>query len=207
MGLAGSDVAKDASDLVLTDDNFDSIRAAIAEGRRIFTNIQRFILHLLTTNVAQIIILVLGLVFLDDDRASVFPLSPLGVLWINMITGSPPAFGLGMEAAPPTLMARAPHSLKRGVFTRELIIDTFAYGICMGVTCLVNVRVRQSHSISTSPTLFSSVVRHCYLRRSPGRRKGPACFRLQPFFFRGLRHGVPSAFYRVCHINHSDLVL
>lgn len=85
MGMAGSDVAKDAADLVLTDDNFDSIRAAITEGRRIFTNIQRFVLHLLTTNVAEVLVLIIGLSFIDEDGRSVFPLSPLGVLWVNMV--------------------------------------------------------------------------------------------------------------------------
>ncbi|TRM60619.1 hypothetical protein BD626DRAFT_549599 [Schizophyllum amplum] len=138
MGMAGSDVAKDASDLVLTDDNFDSIRAAVSEGRRIFTNIQRFILHLLTTNVAEVLLLIVGLVFIDRDRASVFPLSPLGVLWVNMLTSSPPAFGLGLEAAYPDLMKRPPHPMKQGVFTWPIIIDTMVYGFVMGATCLAS---------------------------------------------------------------------
>jgi len=86
MGMDGSDVAKDASDLVLTDDNFDSIRSAVAQGRRIFDNIQRFILHLLTTNVAEVILLILGLAFVDRVGTSVFPLSPLSILWVNMIS-------------------------------------------------------------------------------------------------------------------------
>ncbi|KAL1676907.1 hypothetical protein EV122DRAFT_291519 [Schizophyllum commune] len=138
MGMAGSDVAKDASDLVLTDDNFDSIRAAVSEGRRIFTNIQRFILHLLTTNVAEVVLLIVGLVFIDRDDMSVFPLSPLGVLWVNMLTSSPPAFGLGLEAAYPDLMKRPPHPMKQGVFTWPIIIDTVVYGIVMGATCLAS---------------------------------------------------------------------
>jgi len=86
MGMDGSDVAKDASDLVLTDDNFDSIRAAIGDGRRIFDNIQRFVLHLLSVNIGEVILLVVGLAFIDEVGQSVFPLSPLAVLWINMIT-------------------------------------------------------------------------------------------------------------------------
>ncbi|KAG5651926.1 hypothetical protein H0H81_006907 [Sphagnurus paluster] len=86
MGMAGSDVAKEASDLVLTDDNFDSIRVAVREGRRLFINIQRFILHLLTTNVAEVVLLIVGLCFVDDDGASVFPLSPIAVLWVNMVS-------------------------------------------------------------------------------------------------------------------------
>ncbi|PFH51106.1 hypothetical protein AMATHDRAFT_3370 [Amanita thiersii Skay4041] len=138
MGMAGSDVAKDASDLVLTDDNFDSIRAAVSEGRRLFINIQRFILHLLATNVAEVVLLILGLAFLDQDGKSVFPLSPLSVLWVNMLTSSPPAFGLGLEDAPSDLMKRPPHSVKDGVFTWPVIIDCFAYGFVMGVTCLLS---------------------------------------------------------------------
>ncbi|KAF9457771.1 sodium transport ATPase, partial [Collybia nuda] len=134
MGMAGSDVAKDASDLVLTDDNFDSIRVAVREGRRLFINIQRFILHLLTTNVAEVLLLIVGLCFLDDDDVSVFPLSPIAVLWVNMLTSSPPAFGLGMESAPMDLMKKRPHSVKDGVFSWPVIIDCFSYGFVMGAT-------------------------------------------------------------------------
>ncbi|RDB26013.1 Calcium-transporting ATPase 3 [Hypsizygus marmoreus] len=138
MGMAGSDVAKDASDLVLTDDNFDSIRVAVSEGRRLFLNIQRFILHLLTTNVAEVVLLIVGLCFIDGDRVSVFPLSPIAVLWVNMLTSSPPAFGLGLEEAPLDLMKKPPHSVKDGVFSWPVIIDCFSYGIVMGGTSLLS---------------------------------------------------------------------
>jgi potassium/sodium efflux P-type ATPase len=76
MGQNGSDVAKDASDIVLTDDNFASILNAIEEGRRMFDNIKKFILHLLAQNVAQALILLIGLVFKDADNFSVFPITP-----------------------------------------------------------------------------------------------------------------------------------
>ncbi|TFK28820.1 sodium transport ATPase [Coprinopsis marcescibilis] len=138
MGMAGSDVAKDASDLVLTDDNFDSIRVAVSEGRRLFINIQRFILHLLTTNVAEVVLLIIGLCFQDDSGKSVFPLSPIGVLWVNLLTSSPPAFGLGVEKAPLDLMLKPPHSVKDGVFSWPVVIDCISYGFVMGATCLVN---------------------------------------------------------------------
>ncbi|CAE6436301.1 unnamed protein product [Rhizoctonia solani] len=137
MGMGGSDVAKDASDLVLTDDNFDSIRSAIGEGRRIFDNIQRFVLHLLTTNVAEVLLLVIGLCFIDNQGASVFPLSPLAVLWINMVTSSPPAFGLGLEKPAANIMKRPPHNIKTGVFTLQTIGDVLFYGFVMGSTCLI----------------------------------------------------------------------
>jgi Na+-exporting ATPase len=86
MGQAGSDVAKDASDIILTDDNFASILNAVEEGRRMFDNIQKFVLHLLAQNIAQACTLLIGLVFKDDVNLSVFPLSPIEVLWIIMIT-------------------------------------------------------------------------------------------------------------------------
>jgi Na+-exporting ATPase len=76
MGQSGSDVAKDSSDIVLTDDNFASILNAIEEGRRMFDNIKKFILHLLAQNVAQALILLIGLAFKDRDGYSVFPITP-----------------------------------------------------------------------------------------------------------------------------------
>ncbi|KAG6892251.1 potassium/sodium eff [Termitomyces sp. T32_za158] len=101
MGMAGSDVAKDASDLVLTDDNFDSIRVAVQEGRRLFLNIQRFILHLLTTNVAEVVLLIVGLCFIATDGAtSVFPLSPLAILWVNMVRALSFLNNFGMNSRP-----------------------------------------------------------------------------------------------------------
>ncbi|KAK7018658.1 hypothetical protein VNI00_018344 [Paramarasmius palmivorus] len=138
MGMGGSDVAKDASDLVLTDDNFDSIRSAIREGRRLFDNIQRFILHLLSVNIGEVLLLVIGLAFKDEEGQSVFPLSPLSVLWINMITSSAPAFGLGLEKAAVNVMKRPPHDIKAGIFTWPVIIDCIFYGVIMGATSMLS---------------------------------------------------------------------
>ncbi|KAK9450780.1 uncharacterized protein V1518DRAFT_390853 [Limtongia smithiae] len=138
MGMGGSDVAKAASDLVLTDDNFASIVSAIEEGRRMFDNIQKFVLHLLTANVAEVILLIIGLAFKDEAGLSVFPLAPLQILWINMITSPGPAFGLSMEPAGKSIMKRPPHNLKKGIFTWEIMIDNIVYGIVMGLCCLIN---------------------------------------------------------------------
>ena len=117
MGQAGSDVAKDASDIILTDDNFASILAAIEEGRRTFDNIQKFVLHLLAQNIAQALTLLVGLAFKDDRGISVFPLAPVEILWIIMITSGIPDMGLGFEVAEPNVMKRPPQSLKAGIFT------------------------------------------------------------------------------------------
>lgn len=137
MGLTGSDVAKGAAKMVLTDDKFDSIVAAIREGRRMFDNIQKFILHLLVSNVAEVILLIAGLGFQDRTGYSVFPLSPLQILWINMITSSFPAFGLGREKASWEVMRRPPHDNKKGVFTTQILVDMMIYGVLMGTFCLL----------------------------------------------------------------------
>ncbi|KKK20747.1 hypothetical protein AOCH_006326 [Aspergillus ochraceoroseus] len=121
MGKNGSDVAKEAADMVLTDDNFSSI----------------FLMHLLISNIAQVILLLIALAFKDEEGNSIFPLSPLEILWANLITSSFLALGLGLEEAQPDIMYRPPHDLKVGVFTRELIMDKMIYGTFMGSLCLV----------------------------------------------------------------------
>ncbi|KAF9934003.1 Na+ ATPase [Linnemannia zychae] len=138
MGQSGSDVAKQASDIVLTDDNFATIVQAVAEGRRIFANIQKFIQHLMATNVAEIVVLVVGLAFKDDDHSAVFPMSAVAILFLNMITSSPPAMGLGLEPASENNMHEPPRSAKQGLFSWEIIVDTFVYGIVMGGLSFAN---------------------------------------------------------------------
>ncbi len=138
MGLAGSDVAKNASDIVLTDDNFASIVAAVEEGRRAFENIQKFVLHLLVTNIAEVLVLVVGLAFRDESGFSVFPLSPIQILWINLVTSGFPAIGLGLGRASRDIMQKPPHNLSRGILSRELILDMVVYGVLMGTICLLS---------------------------------------------------------------------
>ncbi|KAJ3485057.1 hypothetical protein NLG97_g6902 [Lecanicillium saksenae] len=136
MGDRGSDVAKEASDMVLTDDNFASIVTGIQEGRRLADNIQKFLLHLLTSNLAQVILLLIGLAFKDGNGTAVFPLSPLEILWANLITSSPLALGLGLEEAQRDILRRPPRSLRSGVFTKDLVRDQLMYGTFMGSLCL-----------------------------------------------------------------------
>ncbi|KAK3323898.1 hypothetical protein B0T19DRAFT_216404 [Cercophora scortea] len=134
---SGSDVAKSAAKIVLTDDKFNSIVAAIKEGRRMFDNIQKFVLHLLCSNVGEVILLIAGLAFRDDSGFSVFPISPLEILWINMLTSSFPAFGLGREKAGAEVMRKPPQDKKRGVFSNQILVDMVVYGTLMGTCTLM----------------------------------------------------------------------
>ncbi|WEW57320.1 magnesium-transporting ATPase [Emydomyces testavorans] len=138
MGKTGSDVAKETADMVLTDDDFASVVKAVEEGRRLYDNIQKFLMHLLISNIAQVILLLTALAFKDRDGDSVFPLSPLEILWANLVTSSFLALGLGLEEGQPDIMFRPPQDLRVGIFTRELITDKMIYGAFMGALCLVS---------------------------------------------------------------------
>eukprot|EP00158_Paraphelidium_tribonemae_P008890 Partr_v1_DN28718_c1_g1_i5_m61759 putative ATPase CA transporting len=139
MGMNGSDVAKQASDIILTDDNFATIVKAVGEGRRIFTNIQKFMSHLMSSNVAEIIALIIGLAYQDAVGQSVYPMSPVQILFLNMVTSSPPALGLGMEPSQPETMFEPPTDNTKGaraLFTTEVLSDIMSYGFVMGVITL-----------------------------------------------------------------------
>lgn len=135
MGLSGSDVAKSASDIVLKDDNFASILNAIKEGRRMSSNIQKFVLQLLSENVAQAIYLMIGLSFIDNSGFSIFPLSPVEVLWIIVVTSCLPAMGLGREKASEDILTKPPNNK---IFTWSVIIDMLVYGILIALYCLLS---------------------------------------------------------------------
>ncbi|KAJ1723130.1 hypothetical protein LPJ53_002494 [Coemansia erecta] len=138
MGLSGSDVAKQASQVILTDDNFATIVRAIREGRRVFSNIQRACCVLVSSNVAELICLLLGLAFRDKLGETVFPLSPVAILINNLITGSPPAMALGVEKAWSTIMDEPPRPSNSGLFTWEVQGDIVFYGFTIGLLSIAD---------------------------------------------------------------------
>lgn len=138
MGVAGSDVTKQASDLTLTDDNFSSIVKAIAEGRRIFANITKLTCHLLSTNVMEVIVLVIALAIRDQHGDALFPMSPIQILYVNMLTSSPIALALGCETASEDIMRLPPREKTAGLFTKQVFADIFAYGFVGGALSLIS---------------------------------------------------------------------
>lgn len=111
MGLGGSDVAKSASDIVLSDDNFASILNAVEEGRRIFDNVQKFMLHVLAANVAFVTTLLVGLVYKDAEGTSIFQITPVEILFMLLVAGAFTETGLGFESASPDILNRPPQSV------------------------------------------------------------------------------------------------
>jgi len=111
MGLNGSDVAKSAADIVLSDDNFASILNAIEEGRRIFDNVQKFMLHVLSANVGFVTTLMVGLAYKDKSGTSVYQVTPIEILWMLLVAGAFTETGLGFEAASKHILSRPPQSV------------------------------------------------------------------------------------------------
>jgi Ca2+-transporting ATPase len=121
MGITGTDVAKDAADMVLTDDDFATIEAAVEEGRGVFDNLIKFMMFALPTNVGQGLVLMAGIVL-----GTALPILPLQILWINMITAVLLGLGLAFELKEPGIMTRPPRRpgtplVSRGVITRIVI--------------------------------------------------------------------------------------
>jgi potassium/sodium efflux P-type ATPase len=111
MGQGGSDVAKSAADIVLSDDNFASILNAVEEGRRIFDNVQKFMLHVLALNLAFVTVMLIGLAYKDSKGVSIFQVTPIEILFMLLVAGAFTETGLGFEASSPDILSRPPQSV------------------------------------------------------------------------------------------------
>jgi Ca2+-transporting ATPase len=132
MGITGTDVAKEAADMVLQDDNFATIVAAVEEGRTIYDNIRKFIKYLLSCNSGELWVMLVA-PFLGMP----LPLLPLQILWMNLVTDGLPALALGVEPAESSVMRRPPYRTTESVFSRGAGIDIIWVGLLMGLVPLV----------------------------------------------------------------------
>lgn len=142
MGITGTDVSKEAADMVLADDNFASIVAAVEEGRAIFANIRKFLRYLLSSNIGEVITMFFGVLLarplgLDVGGGGVvLPLLATQILWINLVTDGPPALALGLDPADEGLMQQPPRPVGEGVITPRMWLDVVFVGIIMAAGTL-----------------------------------------------------------------------
>jgi Ca2+-transporting ATPase len=127
MGIVGTDVAKGAADMVLTDDNFATIVSAVEEGRRIYDNILKAIQFLLSTNIGEIFLLLVTSIFNLGN-----PLLPIQILWVNLVTDSLPALALSVDPAEKGIMNRNPRNSKKGFMTNGMVWRIMYQGIMIG---------------------------------------------------------------------------
>ena len=145
MGITGTDVSKEASDMVLLDDNFATIVAAIEEGRVVYDNIRRFIKYILGSNIGEVLTIaaapLLGL--------SV-PLSPLQILWMNLVTDGLPALALALEPAEPNVMSRPPYNPQESIFARGLGSYMIRIGIIFAAITICLMVWSYNHDLTSS---------------------------------------------------------
>ncbi len=133
MGITGTDVSKEASDMVLLDDNFATIVAAVEEGRRIYDNIRKFVKYAVTSNAGEIWVMLAG-PFLGLH----LPLTPLQILWVNLVTDGLPGLALTVEPAEKNTMLRKPHSPNENIFDRGMARDIIWIGLLLGSVSLAS---------------------------------------------------------------------
>ncbi|HBF37995.1 MAG TPA: ATPase, partial [Firmicutes bacterium] len=137
MGQSGTDVTKEASAMVIADDNFATIIAAVEEGRTIYDNIRKFIRYLLSCNMGEILTMFGGIMM-----GLPFPLLPIQILWVNLVTDGLPAIALGMDSAEADNMSRRPRPPREGIFGRGLGLKILFQGLMIGVVTLAVYMVK-----------------------------------------------------------------
>ena len=144
MGITGTDVSKEAADMVLADDNFATIVASVEEGRAIFSNIRKFLRYLLSSNIGEVMTMFFGVLLMDivglAGQASgglVLPLLATQILWINLVTDGAPALALGIDPADPGLMNQPPRPRAEGVITRAMWASILFVGAIMATGTLL----------------------------------------------------------------------
>ena len=136
MGQNGTDVAKNASDMILTDDNFVTIVKAVKQGRSIYDNIRKAIHFLIATNIGEIVTIFLGLILGVET-----PLLAIQLLWINLVTDSLPAIALGLEPPEKDIMNRKPIDKKKGLFSDGLWNKIIVEGMLIGILTIVSFSI------------------------------------------------------------------
>jgi len=166
MGLSGTDVAKNASDMILMDDNFATIVSAVKEGRGIYDNIRKAVQFLLSCNIGEIITIFFAILFHMPS-----PLAAVQLLWVNLITDSLPAIALGMEPPEEDVMKRPPISPKEGLFTIPLVAEIAVQGTLIGALTLFSYVIGTKYLGNGSTMAFAvlsfSQLFHAYNLRSP----------------------------------------
>ncbi|MEM5871625.1 MAG: cation-translocating P-type ATPase, partial [Candidatus Aenigmatarchaeota archaeon] len=140
MGIKGTDVAKEASKMILNDDNFSTIVEAVKEGRGIYDNIKKFIQYLLSCNVGEVMIIFFAMLIGFKDPTTmeiILPLTALQLLWINILTDGLPALALGVDPPASNIMERPPRNPKESILTKQMLIEILFFGSLMTIATLL----------------------------------------------------------------------
>lgn len=154
MGITGTDVSKEASDMVLLDDNFATIVAATEEGRVVYTNIRRFIKYILGSNIGEVLTIAAAPILGLPD----VPMTPLQILWMNLVTDGLPALALAVEPAEADIMQQRPFSPKDSIFARGLGAYMIRIGVIFGFLTIVLMEISYNTTTDTWREHWKSIV-------------------------------------------------
>ena len=155
MGRKGSDVCRQASDIILTDDRFGTIMDAVSEGRHLYMNIQKAVLYLLSCNFGEIMTLFLAILLLPSIPS---PLAPVQILWVNLVTDAFPALALGVDPKERDVMNQPPRDRKEGLFAHGMGLFTILNGMYIGTMTLVAFRYGLTDDIAHAQTMAFMVL-------------------------------------------------
>ena len=169
MGITGTDVSKEAADMILVDDNFSTIISAVKEGRGIYNNIQKCVKYLLSSNIGEVLTIFVASIISAFGVQLGVPLASIHLLWINLITDSLPAFGIGMEEVSDDVMTKKPRNKNEGFFANGLGLKIIFEGLIVGAVSLSAYLIGQfvfsNHHIGQTVaflTLSSTQLFHAY---------------------------------------------
>jgi Ca2+-transporting ATPase len=163
MGITGTDVAKEASQMVLRDDNFSTIVTAIRDGRTIYDNIKKFVQYMLSSNLAEVLVIFLATLISFRDPATgqfILPLTAIQLLWINLLTDGLPAIALGVDPPEPNIMKRPPRDPKERMMSRQMLAEILVTGsvICAGVLFLFMISLPSGGTMAMTMAFTSMVI-------------------------------------------------
>ena len=155
MGIMGTDVTKEASDMVLADDNFATIVAAVEEGRRIYDNIKKYLAYLMRCNIAEVLVMVVAFIL-----GFPLPLTAAQILWVNLTTDGLPALALGIDPAEPDVMGRPPRDPRESIFTRDVKLYLTLIPIAMtgALMCTLVFFMDQGELVARSVFFLSMIL-------------------------------------------------
>ncbi len=181
MGITGTDVAKGAADMTLTDDNFATIVDAVREGRGIYANIKKVVGYLLGTNIGEVFTVFTAMLLWHAS-----PLLSMQLLWINLVTDSLPAIALGMEAVEDGIMNRPPKPKEEGIFAHGLGVRVVLWGAMFAILTLIGYKLGATLSVEAGRTMAFTVLALCQIVQAYNMRSDRSLFKIGFFTNRTL---------------------
>ncbi len=158
MGIKGTDISKESSDMVLMNDNFSSIVEAVKEGRGIYDNIKKFVNYLLSCNLGEVLLIFSAIIIWRDSPEMIIPLIPIQLLWLNIVTDGLPALALGLDPTEKNIMKRPPRNSAEQIINKKMFLTVIFVGITIAIGSLYLFAIHLPDLMLAQTVAFTSLV-------------------------------------------------